>query len=143
MYNLTYEQVYDPSGTMHLTFVSPAFQSKKIQLDSTVVKNYHELDVNQFLLTKSSNLYENNAYLMPTKVISTRSDGIPFEQRYSYSLDNITGLSTDALTAKDNLVTRHIISPALQSETWQNGQSIIVRNNYKIFPNGLPLPESV
>lgn len=142
LYNLTFETVSGNSSDVQLTSVFPAFRAETIQLDSIITNDFSMYE-SQFVSTKTKYYYENSYHVQPTRVLNYASDGNPVEQRNRNPLDNITGLSTEASTAKAELVARHIIAPVLESENTENLQSKVVRTNYKIFGNGFPLPANV
>jgi len=143
LYNLTYEEIYASNAQLYLTSVYPSMRSEFIRLDSTVVSNYQPEAEAQFLTSSTQYYYENPVHFQPTRIVNIGSDGNLVEKRNRYSQDNISGLTTQASDAKNSLISKHIVSPLLESETIENGQTQVIRNNYKIFSSTLTLPENI
>jgi hypothetical protein len=138
IYDLAWETIptAGDGGDTYGTCVVPSFRSDKVLLDSS----YLEVDG---LRNTTRYYYDNASHIQVTRTVTTRSDGASIQTNTYYPLDNISGLTAQATTAKTALTNAHIITPVLQSEVNENGRVKLVRTNYKVFAHGVPLPESV
>jgi YD repeat-containing protein len=85
--------------------------------------------------------YNNPDHAMPTTVSTKTSDGrnLVINSAYPYDI-TLTG---DAETARQALISKHIISPVLQvQKIVGNAPAFTARTDYKVFPNGFVLPNS-
>jgi hypothetical protein len=83
--------------------------------------------------------YNNPDHAMPTTVSTKTSDGRSLVINSAYPYD-IT-LTGDPETARQKLISKHIISPVLQvQKTIGNAPVFTARTDYKVFPNQLVLP---
>lgn len=97
--------------------------------------------------------YDNPTHLFVTKTISTGSDGIQNEVKVFYP-DDVTSASIlqggVLTTAEYNAVGKlkrndqHRIAEPIQMEIWKEGELLSInRTNYKLWSNGLYLPEII
>ncbi len=83
-----------------------------------------------------------NGHYQLTKTQTTDSKNHLVEKDYHYPPD--LTLSGAQETARQALLTQYILTPVLDEKTLRNGvQTYDVKNNYQVFGNGYPLPQSI
>jgi len=77
-----------------------------------------------------------------TKSVTTDSKNQVEETDYQYPQDlTLTGYEE---TARESLISQFILTPVLDKKTIRNGvQTTDTKNNYMVFNNGFPLPQSI
>jgi YD repeat-containing protein len=83
--------------------------------------------------------YANKAHALPTQISRNLSDNRT-ETIHNYYPSDLT-LSGDAETARQNMISQHILSPVLERQVSRGGtQTYMANTNYHVFGNGLVLP---
>jgi len=137
-------------------FEYPIFTGVKLRSSTTKTTR----DVNGDEVTTSTSIfYDNEDHLQPTRMETTNSEGKTVFTKTYYADDVIsvasmgsTNLSADEFDAIEqlkrptaqNLLREHRIAEPIQTETTTDGNTTILRTNYKTWPGiGLTLPEFV
>lgn len=83
-----------------------------------------------------------NGHYQLIKSQTTDSKNHVVEKDYQYPPD--LTLSGYEETARDSLLSQYILTPVLDEKTYRNGvQTYDVKNNYQVFGNHYPLPQSI
>ncbi|HVY76441.1 MAG TPA: RHS repeat domain-containing protein [Puia sp.] len=112
-----------------------------LQSDTTTV--YDQNDPSKYMQTINFYTYDTTQkHYQLTKTKTKNSKGQDVETDYAYPQDlTLTGY---AETARQDLISKFILTPVLNQKNLVNGvQQTMTNNYYKTFGNGLTLPESI
>lgn len=97
------------------------------------------------VITVENTVYNNLVNLLPSTSTVTNSRNGTVTKKFLYPNDTIDNLVAENQNAKDLLISKDIIAPVLEEQTYVNGiRSKTVRSNYAYWPTiGKVLPSSI
>ncbi|KIO75760.1 hypothetical protein TH53_18750 [Pedobacter lusitanus] len=114
-----------------------------VYADSVTTTTYDPSGGNP-IVSGYSNVYNNTSHQLISSVKKYGSDKKIIQTDYLYPQDNITGLSAEAQSGKQQLINQYNISPVLdQSETVSGTLTAQKRVNYKSWSTSVTAPESI
>jgi YD repeat-containing protein len=136
-----------PMSIDHYYINSYTINKGVLQLSSSTVKEYSP-DGSLAMQTDKTFAYENqyNCFLASQTLTNSRGEVLKTVNKYPFNKDQITGLSTTNSQAIDQLVTKNILSPVIESQTFRNTDLVTgKRTNYRIWDaaQNIVRPENV
>lgn len=114
-----------------------------IHIKKTTERVYDEIGSNPLENTTDFS-YDNLDHCQLTKTETLNSKGETITTTKKYPQDNFTGLSATAEAARQDLISRHNISPVLETTILNNNTSInSIHTDYRIWPSGVNAPEYI
>ncbi|CAH0129596.1 hypothetical protein SRABI27_00001 [Pedobacter sp. Bi27] len=143
-YNFTICTGGCPSGPANLSNLLKAkIICRWIYKTSTIEKSFDVNGLNP-VENSTSYYYENPVHAQTTKIETRDSKGHLITTVNKYPQDDFTDLTSIAETARQSLISKHIINPILQQSIFRDGTLIEkTLNNYKNWSASIVEPETI